>query len=167
MRLLILIGIVFYANASLAQEASCACCSDDHRAFDFWLGQWEVTNPNGTFAGSNSIVKVENGCVLREQWTSATPGYTGTSMNYYDLVLKQWVQLWVDNQGQSLYMRGGIVDGSMVLLSDRSPDGTGGYIYNRVSWTPKEGGKVRQHWQTSPDKQEWTTAFDGVYSPKN
>jgi len=37
---------------------------------------------DGTKAGQNSIVKGEGNCVLRENWTSATGGYTGTSINF-------------------------------------------------------------------------------------
>ena len=88
-------------------------------------------------------------------------------MNYYDQVLGQWVQLWVDNQGQSLYMRGGFVDGAMVLMSDLLPSADGVDRYNRVSWAPLEEGKVRQHWEVSVDKKEWATVFDGLYTPQD
>ena len=155
---------LFTVQLSIAQDP-CPCCSENHKAFDFWVGKWSVTNPDGSYAGTNSISKEEDECVIREQWTSATPGYTGTSMNYYDAVRKQWVQLWVDNQGQSLYMRGGLVNGAMVLTSELLLGTDGVHRYNRVTWTPVQKGKVRQHWEVSTDGSNWTTAFDGLYSP--
>ena len=152
--------------SGFAQNADCACCTANHTAFDFWIGQWTVTNPNGSYAGSNVIDKIQDNCVLRENWTSATPGYTGTSTNYYDSIKKQWIQLWVDNQGQSLYLYGNLIDGAMVLQSDPTP-GQNGNIINRVSWTPNSDGTVRQHWETSiDDGVTWATAFDGLYTPK-
>lgn len=75
------------------------------------------------------------------------------------------MQLWVDNQGQSLYMRGGIVDSSMVLQSGLLPGADGVARYNRITWTPLPEGKVRQHWEVSTDELNWSTAFDGLYSP--
>ena len=165
MRSYFVLTILLFVNYSLSAQDSCACCTANHSAFDFWVGQWTVSNPDGTFAGNNTIRKQEDGCVIREQWTSATPGYTGTSINYYDQVLAQWVQLWVDNQGQSLYLRGGIVERSMVLQSDLLPGADGVSRYNRVTWTPLPEGKVRQHWEVSTDGLNWSTAFDGLYSP--
>lgn len=158
--------LLAFSFSGIAQNNNCACCTANHMAFDFWLGEWTVTNPNGSYAGSNVIDKIQDNCVLRENWTSATPGYTGTSTNYYDSVKKQWIQLWVDNQGQSLYLYGNFKEGAMVLQSDPTP-GQNGLTINRVSWTPNKDGTVRQHWETSIDNGiTWVTAFDGLYTPK-
>ena len=38
-------------------------------------------------------------------------------------------------------------------------------VRSRITWTPLEDGRVRQHWQLSRDDgATWTTAFDGLYS---
>ena len=57
-----------------------APCENDEafRAFDFWLGDWVVHGPAGNVAGHNRIERSQRGCVLVENWTSATGG-TGTS----------------------------------------------------------------------------------------
>ena len=48
---------------------------------------------------------------------------------------QQWVRTWVDNQGQRLFLTGGLVDGAMVLRGiKRTVDGH--EIVVRVSWTP-------------------------------
>jgi hypothetical protein len=31
------------------------CSAPEHRQFDFWLGEWQVTGPSGKVAGTNSI----------------------------------------------------------------------------------------------------------------
>ncbi|MEP2935039.1 MAG: hypothetical protein ABJM06_04940 [Gilvibacter sp.] len=162
----ILLFMLIITYSGFAQNEDCACCSTNHTAFDFWIGEWTVTNPNGSYAGSNVIDKIQDNCILRENWTSATPGYTGTSTNYYNSAKKQWIQLWVDNQGQSLYLYGNLKDGAMVLQSDPT-SGQNGLTINRVSWTPNSDGTVRQHWETSTDDGvTWATAFDGLYTPK-
>ncbi len=56
----IIVFIVAIAGfMGFAQEESCACCTENHRAFDFWVGTWQVTNPDGSLAGTNTIVKSE------------------------------------------------------------------------------------------------------------
>jgi len=130
--------------------------------FDFWVGDWRVVSPEGVFQGTNRIEKTQGGCLLVENWTGAG-GTTGTSMNFYDLKAKEWVQVWV-SPGLQLEIRGGIEGDSMVLI---------GYVYYvqngesrpfRGTWTPLEGGVVRQHFEESEDGgQTWTTWFDGRY----
>ncbi len=46
-------------------EKSRTCCTENHKAFDFWLGTWQVTNPDGSPAGISTIAKSEGDCVIR------------------------------------------------------------------------------------------------------
>jgi len=100
-------------------DEDCACCTQVHTQFDFWIGSWETYNPDDTLAGNNIINKIQNNCALREKWTSATGDYTGTSYNFYNTFDKRWEQIWIDNGGQTLHLKGNLVDGSMVLSSDK------------------------------------------------
>jgi hypothetical protein len=35
----------------------------------------------------------------------------------------------------------------------------------RITWTPLEGGRLRQHWESSGDGgRTWKTVFDGTYA---
>ena len=166
--ILLIIPIILLSISSIyAQENNCPCCTAEHRAFDFWIGEWEVTKPDGSPAGENTISKIEGDCLLREQWISATPGYTGTSYNFYNRQEKQWQQLWMDNQGAHLSLKGNIEAGSMVMMSEPTTTPNGLKVINRISWTPKPDGSVRQHWQVSQDGgKTWSTAFDGLYRKK-
>ena len=98
---LLFIATLFFAIQLNAQNQSCNCCTQKHAEFDFWIGKWRVTNPDGTAAGKNVIDKIQNKCMLIENWTSAKGNYTGTSNNFYNYKTKQWEQIWIDNQGQS------------------------------------------------------------------
>jgi hypothetical protein len=145
-------------------EKPCPCCTENYRQFDFWLGDWKTYDPKGDLAGTNHIVLLHDQCVLQENWVSEGGGYTGTSYNFYDDASDQWTQIWVDNQGGSLQLTGGMEGGSMVLKSDPSPQSEGGSMLNQISWTPNEDGTVRQHWELSRDYgATWTTLFDGLY----
>lgn len=134
--------------------------------FDFWIGDWEVTRPDGKVAGYNSIVSINNGRALFENWTSAAGNFAGRSLNSYDSVAKKWKQFWVDTAGSVLELSGGIVDGKMVLSGTRTTR-AGGEVQDRITWTPNEDGSVRQHWEQSTDGgTTWQTAFDGHYVKK-
>ncbi len=102
-----------------AQQANqpASPCEDDERfrAFDFWIGHWEVSGVKGQVAGTNKIEKAEGGCLLVEHWTGKTGG-TGTSMNYFDPAKGKWVQVWVASAGYSIFIEGGLEDGKMVLV---------------------------------------------------
>ena len=78
---LLILGLLFSISLT-AQNNNCNCCTEKHQEFDFWLGSWETYNPDGTLAGTNEIDKIQGKCVLRENWTSAKAGYTGTSYNF-------------------------------------------------------------------------------------
>ena len=130
-----------------------ACDTPDHRAFDFWVGDWRV-EANGRLAGHNSITKSYDGCVLEERWRGAA-GLKGTSLNIYDAKTKKWHQTWVDSNGSLLLIEGGIVDAAMQMSN----------ATNRITWSRLDGGRVRQVWEQSKDGKTWTVVFDGVYVP--
>src|SRR5690348_7204446 len=57
---------VFAATVSQAAPAQPVPCStSEYRQFDFWLGDWDVTNPAGKPAGHNHVIKEYGGCVLQ------------------------------------------------------------------------------------------------------
>jgi hypothetical protein len=144
----------------------CPCCTEQHRQFDFWLGDWE-TFVNDKLAGTNVIVLMQDSCIIQENWISAGGQFTGTSYNFYDARKDQWHQTWVDNQGGNLQLNGGFENGSMIMSSEMTTDQNGDPIYHRVTWTPNPDATVRQHWESSPDgKDNWTTLFDGLYKRK-
>lgn len=155
----------------IGAEASAACDTPAHRAFDFWLGTWEVRTPDGRLAGRNRIDSEYGGCVLHERYRTER-SYRGESLNVYDAGRQVWHQTWVDNAGTLLLLEGGLVDGSMVLEGQtRGPDGV---TRHRIRWTPRPDGSVRQHWQslaeppaTDPSAAgagAWRTVFDGLYT---
>lgn len=167
--LILFIVVIFFSLISYTQTNKCACCTEKHSEFSFWEGTWEVTNPNGTKAGTNTLKLIQNKCVLEENWVSATPGYTGTSPSFYNAKAKQWEQVWIDNQGVSLHLKGHKVDNKMILKTDESTNRKGQKFVNQVTWTDNPDGTVRQLWEviTQTDQGETVNvAFDGLYKRK-
>lgn len=158
----------FYALVTEMSRAAFPCEHDPaFAAFDFWVGDWDVELANGTYVGSNSIERAEHGCVLVENWTSASGG-TGMSINYLDKVAKEWVQIWNAAGGSQIHIRGGMTDDGMLLT------GTIHYVANgttaafRGLWTPLEDGRVRQFFeQQSAEDQTWSPWFEGFYIRKS
>ncbi len=142
-----------------------ACATPDHRAFDFWLGTWDVTSAGQSGPTAvNKITLQHRGCVIREEYSTAG-GYTGMSMSFYDSAQRKWHQTWMGMDGTALFIEGGLDDqGQMVLSNANTPYYADGAPINRVTWTPNADGSVRQHWQSSQDGgASWTTVFDGLY----
>lgn len=139
------------------------CAAAEHRQFDFSLGRWSVTDPTGKVVGHNRIERAHQGCVLIETWAGAG-GFTGTSVNAYDRDRRRWHQTWVDSGGGLLQLDGGVQDGAMVLVGE-AYEAPGKSTRQRISWTPRPDGRVRQLWESSSDSgQAWTVVFDGLYA---
>lgn len=146
------------------QEAPPSCDSEAHRAFDFWLGRWEVRRPDGTVAGRNTITRILDGCVIHERYRTPR-GYAGQSFNIYDRTRDVWHQTWVDRAGTLLLLEGGWRDGAMVLEGERVAE-DGSRALHRITWSRIDGdpNRVRQHWVRSSDGGEtWSDVFDGRY----
>ena len=149
------------AEQNVTPSTVSPCQAPEFAQFDFWLGEWEVLNPKGARAGTNSITRMHGGCVVAEAWRGAS-GVTGSSFNVYTPSTRRWHQVWVDSSGMLLQLEGEFIDGAMRLQgTGLTPEGA---TFNRVTWTPRPDGTVRQLWETSSDRgQSWRTVFDGMY----
>ena len=141
------------------------CSQAMQRQFDFWIGEWTVSDPDGKPVGRSRIEATLDRCVIHEHWSGAG-GSHGQSFNIYNAATRQWEQFWVDNGGNRLYLKGGRVDGAMVLRGTQDvPNAKTGMVqHERITWTPNTDGSVRQLWETSTDDgKTWVVAFDGLY----
>lgn len=152
----------FVAAADAAAAPNCGDAA--HREFDFWIGHWSVADAQGRPVGENRITAARDGCSLFESWRGRG-GVQGYSINRWDPATRRWRQVWVDNQGGDLQLRGGRVGATMVLEGvDGQPAPGSRPARQRITWTPLADGSVRQLWEKSDDDgASWTPVFDGRY----
>lgn len=158
----LLMSIHHYTQA----QAECSCCTQNHLQFDFWLGEWNVYDTDGKKIGENNIVKLEAGCLIQENWQGKS-GSTGSSFNFYDPSDSTWNQIWIDNQGNNLQLKGKATASSMVLQSELSQSPEGNWQYNRITWSIGTDGSVIQLWEVlDRDQEVEKVAFKGIYKRK-
>lgn len=154
-------------SSSNAAARAAPCSAAEHRQFDFWVGEWDVTAGNGSHAGTNRIRVIHGGCALQEEWSGAA-GFTGTSINAFDGSTGRWHQTWIGSDGVLLQLDGGLKDGTMELTGTTA-GANGSTTLHRIRWTPLGGQptRVRQLWESSTDEgRSWSVAFDGTYTRK-
>jgi len=159
------IVMIITTNISLAQ-IDCLCCTDFHKQFDFWVGEWMVYDTAGTKLGENNIVKLGDNCILNEHWKGAK-GSTGRSYNYFDLSDSTWNQVWIDNQGGNLVLKGKAEENKMILQSKLIKGKKVDWYRNRITWTNNEDESVTQFWEIlDKNGNQLAVAFKGIYKRK-
>jgi hypothetical protein len=151
------------AHAQTQTPPPLTCEAPEHRAFDFWIGEWDAyVTGTENLAGRSSIRSEDNGCVITEHWTSQ--GYSGRSLNLYDRQTGHWEQFWVDSTGEVTRFVGGPYEDGMRLTDPANlRAGVDGPVYTRMSFTPHADGSVRQHGESSTDGETWTSRYDFTY----
>lgn len=141
----------------------------DFRAFDFWIGDWDV-QPTGRARGpqgaSSVIERSLDGCLIIENWDPGAPP-RGKSFNTFNRATRQWEQFWVDASGRLVHYFGTFQpDGS--LRYETKDTGSG---VTRMTFEKKGVNEVRQFGQRSTDGgKTWQMTFDLTYirkPPKN
>ncbi len=136
----------------------------EYRQLDFWIGEWDV-EVKGQHAGNSSIQMILDKCVILENW-AGSKGMNGKSFNIYNAAKGKWQQTWVDDTGGVLEFTGEFKDGAMRFLAE-VPGKDGSKTLNRMTFTPLDGGRVRQLIEASKDDgKTWTVSFDGLYIRK-
>jgi len=157
------------AGASTASQAPAGpptvCVNDaDRHRFDFWIGEWDVTTPDGKHAGNSVIESVSGGCAILENWTGGHGG-KGKSLNAYNPAIKQWQQYWIGQDGQVAEYRSSEFDGKSLaffIKDDAKP-----LVLHRLTFTPIDAATVRQHSENSDDGgKTWKTEYDLYYHRK-
>tara|TARA_R110001599_G_scaffold53322_4_gene148833 strand:+ start:3454 stop:3984 length:531 start_codon:yes stop_codon:yes gene_type:complete len=165
----LILGVSGCATAQTASDRtpSPPCSSEAHRAFDFWLGAWDVTDEAGNVAGENVVTAEEGGCLLVERWTAVSGG-TGQSYNFLDPATGKWRQLWV-SRGSVIDYSGGLTESGSMKLEGEITNQAGGVTAPFTGeWTLNADGSVTQHFeQYNAASDSWDDWFTGVYTRKD
>jgi tetratricopeptide (TPR) repeat protein len=137
----------------------------ESRMFDFWVGNWDVKNPQGQPAGQSSVQLLLEGCALYENWTDSQGG-GGKSLNSYNTDTKQWQLFWTDQYGRvTEYRESKWIDGSLQFSASQiMPQGP---ALLHMTFTPVNPDLVRQFGEISTDGgKSWAPSFDLFYHRK-
>ena len=163
---IVLIVFMFLSFNSLeifSQKDKVPCITEAHQQFDFWLGNWNVYDIKNKLIGTNTVVKMPNACALQENWSATQGASKGTSYNYYNAVDKSWNQVWIDNAGSSLVLKGRYKNNKMVLKS-KLIHGNKGTYYNQITWFKNSNGSVTQLWELLDiNNTPFNEIFRGTY----
>jgi hypothetical protein len=161
------ISIIFTFSIYSYAQSDCACCTENHKQFDFWVGDWNVYDTIGNKVGENLILKLENNCIINEHWESVNGG-SGSSYNYYDQSDSTWNQVWIDSQGSNLVLKGKGEANKMTLKSRLLKGKKVDLYYNQITWTKNKDESVTQVWEIfDKNNQLLSTAFKGIYKKKS
>ena len=146
------------------------CAADaNYRAFDFWIGEWDV-QPTGSVrapigSGATSVVERQlDGCVIQENWLPIGGVGAGKSFNTYNSVTRQWEQYYVDARATITLYKGTFHDdGNLYYEADQF----GSTNKIRMTFFNQGPNQVRQLGHTSTDGgKTWTVSFDLTYVRK-
>ena len=156
----------FAAALEAIRAARFPCAVDErHSAFDFWIGEWVVTQ-NGQFAGTSSVQPILGHCTIFEQWESAN-GTFGKSFNYYDPGHDHWRQIWIGDSGSFIEFTGEARDGGIFFIAETINPADGSVTHHKFEFTVIGEDVVRQYWETSTDDgKTWQSVWDGRYERK-
>jgi hypothetical protein len=146
------------------------CAGDaNFRAFDFWIGQWDVQPTGAPRApigqGATSVIERQlDGCVIQENWQPLGGVGAGKSFNTFNRVTRQWEQYYVDTNGTITHYTGVFRDdGNLYFEANQfaSPNKI------RMTFFNQGPNQVRQLGHVSTDGgKTWTVTFDLTYIRK-
>ncbi len=138
-------------------------CPDDpaYRAFDFWVGDWDVYI-GGAKTSAHNLVSLElNGCLVHEHWSG---GGKGESFNYYNAHTRHWYQNYVDDGGSTVWYEGAPTTPGVMRMEGGYANQDGSTGMARVTWTRLPDGGVHHYIERSTDGgKTWNVYFDAVY----
>jgi tetratricopeptide (TPR) repeat protein len=156
----------FTSLLNLVHKNAAPCDQPEFHQFDFWLGDWDVFSASGgPRQGTSHIAAEMGGCVVWENWTSASSSYFGKSYNTYNNNLHRWEQYWVDNAAGVIFFHGNLNNGVMDYWTDDIVQPDGHKLQRHLQFIPMAAGKIRQFSQASLDGgKTWNTEYDFLYT---
>ena len=154
------LGVVVPLPLAAQGEVAPRCQDPRFREFDFWIGEWNVTGPDGAAIGRSVIEPIMGRCAVRESWDSGE--VHGTSVSIYHAPDEAWFQTWVDNRGVLLRLRGGW-DGDRMILAGERRGSDGRVRHLRITWTPTDEGLIQRQEVSEDGGESWAVGFEGRY----
>jgi hypothetical protein len=136
-------------------------------AFDFWVGNWEVSwkAPDSTIVkGTNNVIKILDGKVIQENFVDPSRNFKGTSISVFNPQTSQWHQAWADNQGGYYNFTGVVTDKERIFEMAEKDDRGARYRMVFSDITPDslvwKWQGIREGWE------DWKTVWKINYKRK-
>jgi hypothetical protein len=141
-----------------------------HDALQMMVGTWvgeEIIHPSpfdpvGDTATARAVnVRSLDGFAIVQDYEQQRPGrtnFTGHGVLWYDGGAQQYVMTWWDSFGMPPSEFRGGVDGSVLTLRQRSPQG-----FARAIWDFAGGASYTYRMEVSPDGENWFPFLEGRY----
>jgi hypothetical protein len=153
--------------ATPASAVKPSCASAEHRQFDFWVGDWDVSirarpSPTsdawGDGKGTQHVESLLGGCVIAENFSADGPGgaWAGKSYSMWQPQLGKWRQTWVDDGGSFLAFTGGVESGVMTLYGEPR---TVKDVRVQMRMVFKDVTPDSLHWEWQRSTDEWKTSI--------
>lgn len=141
------------------------CGNSNHKALDFWLGDWSVSDTaSGVVIATSRVEKIAKGCALRETYEQTVgpdnlaTSYAGTSYSAFNNADRTWRQLYVDTAGAALSYSG-TADGKNAVLEAYARK-----LGTRMTMRARPDGSVRQTGEITRDGgKTWAPGHDFSY----
>jgi len=149
------------APAPPAQRPNPCPTKPEYKQFDFWVGEWDVTD-KGEKIATSSIQRIVNDCIIFENYFQAD-GYTGKSFSFFDGTLGKWRQTWVDSAGNVGEFVGEYKEHAM-RFEGETHRANGQKILRRMTLFNLGADRVRQYSERSLDGgKTWDANYDFIY----
>jgi hypothetical protein len=147
------------AQQTATAPAAPACATPEYRTLDFWVGDWDALDQQGQVIGTNRITRNEYGdCVITEHFVGAP--LIGHSVSIYRPGLKQWRQVWVDNQNGFFDLVGGPVSGGDHVFVFENKRVTDAQPFQRMIWQDVKPDSFVWRWQRKAKAEDgWTDSW--------
>ena len=164
LRWLLALPLLVLSPAGTAAPAP-HCTAPEYHALDFWLGDWDTYNPDGSGPSQarNHVSSILEGCVVHEVYDQYD-GHRGESFSMYDITRGLWHQTWVTNRGELLVLEGRF-DAGVLTLVGSNLDAHGKPETIKGIWKA-QGKGVRETAYISRDGgKTWARYFDILFLP--
>ena len=164
----------FLPTAPQSASSDRPCMTQDHRRFDFMIGNWHTSDPgSGAVAateGESAVEALLDSCIVHEHRSVSRQGkqlFDGDAFWGYDSTTKRWLLFYMDDMSHMQVYEGREEPGHLAFYRER-PDPDGKLILIRIVYAPSGSSRYTQTVERSTDHgKTWLPAGVTIYQSKH
>jgi len=163
---IVILTLTLVLNSYLhAQDKDLQHTSEIANAFDFWVGNWEVSwygKDSTKTVGTNKISKILDGKVIQENFEDPSMGVKGTSISVFNPRSNVWYQAWADTQGSFYNFVGEVYKDKRIFKTPQKDKN--GILWRIVFTDILENSLTWKFQGTKNDGETWDTFWTIYYN---